>query len=87
MFGNGSMFKRYFTPLLKESSIITICASKKNPQSNALVEHIQQEIYNMIVTKDIDRKVYDPIKTWGGGASLRSAGNKNILSFHLTLHT
>ena len=37
----------------------------KKPQSNAMLECIHQVIYNMFVTKDIDRKVYDYIDTWG----------------------
>ena len=37
----------------------------KNLQSNAPVDSIYQMIYYMSVTKDMDRKVYDFIWTWG----------------------
>ena len=56
---NSYDFKRHFNPLLKYFAITPICNSIKNLQSNALVDHIQQVIYNIIVTKDLDIKVYD----------------------------
>ena len=36
-----------------------------NPQANALVEQVHQLIYNMLVTKDIDNKVFNYIYPWG----------------------
>ena len=57
MFNNGSGFKRYLNPLLKDFSITTICNSIKNLQSNDPVDIIHQKIYNMIVIKDLDRKM------------------------------
>ena len=61
---NGSEFKRDFTPLLKEFTITLLCTSINNSQSNTTVERIHQFIYNKIVIKDIDRKVYDYINPW-----------------------
>ena len=43
---------------------MSICTSIKNPYINAPVEHIHQFIYNMISSKDLDRKVYDYIYPW-----------------------
>ena len=65
VFDNGSKFKRYFTALLKECLITPICTFVKNLHSNAPVEHIHQGIYNIIVTKYIDRELYDYIDPWG----------------------
>ena len=58
---NDSGFKRYLTPLLKYFAITPIYIFIKNPQMNAPVEHIYQVVYNIIVTNDIDRNVYDYI--------------------------
>ena len=65
MFDNGPNFKKYFTPLLKDSSTTTMWTYIKNPQTNTPVECIHQMIYNMIITKDIDRKIYEYIYPWG----------------------
>ena len=51
--------------MLNYFAVTPICTSIKNPQSNVLVKRIHQVIYNIIVTKDIDIKVYDYIDTWG----------------------
>ena len=37
----------------------------KKTQFNAPVEQVHQVILNMIVTKDLDNKVFDYIDTWG----------------------
>ena len=65
VFDNVSEFKQYFTPLIKDFTIMPICTSIKNPHSNALTECIHQVFYNMIVTKDLDRNFYDYIDPWG----------------------
>ena len=36
----------------------------KNPQTNDLVDRVHQVIYNMLVTKYLDNKVFDYIDTW-----------------------
>ena len=59
MFDNGSGFKRDVTPFLKNVSITLIYTSIKNPQSNSLVDYIHQVIYNIIITKDNNRKIND----------------------------
>ena len=61
MIDNGSDFKLYFTTLLKEFNIKHILTKIKNPQANALVEQMHKLILNMIVTKDIDNKVFEYI--------------------------
>ena len=69
MFYNGSGFKKYFKPFLKDFAITPIFNSIKNPQSNYPVEHMHRMIYSLFVTKDpnkdIDRKVYDYIDPSG----------------------
>ena len=64
MFDNGSKFKRDFTPLLKDFDIKSVLTSVKNPQANAPVELLHQVILNMLVTKDLDNKVFDYIDPW-----------------------
>ena len=54
-------FKRYFTTLIKDFDIEPVLTSVKNPQANAPVERVNQLILNMLVTKDIDKKVFDYI--------------------------
>ena len=65
VFDNGSEFKQYFTPLLKEFNIKHVLTSVKNPQVNAPVEQLNQVILNMLVTKDLDNKVFDYTDPWG----------------------
>ena len=61
VFDNGYEFKQYFTPLLKDFAIKPVLTSVKNPQSNAPVDQVHQLMLNMIVTKDLDNKVFDYI--------------------------
>ena len=61
VFDNGSEFKWDFTPLLKYFDIKRVLTSVKNPQSHATVERVHQVILNMLVTKDLDNKVFDYI--------------------------
>ena len=51
--------------MLKEFDIKPVLTSVKNPQANAPVERAHQVILNMLVTKDIDNKVFDYIDPWG----------------------
>ena len=37
----------------------------KNPQGNTPVERVHQVILNILVTKDLDNKVFDYIDPWG----------------------
>ena len=87
VFDNRVNFKRYFTQFLKDSSITPICIFIKNPQSITLVERINQVIYNMFVTKDIDSIAYDYLYPWGGGYRLIYVVDNNILSSHPRFHT
>ena len=65
MFDNGSEFKWYFTPFLKELKIKPILTLVKKHQANAPVDQVHQVILNMFVTKDIDNKVFNYIDPWG----------------------
>ena len=65
VFDNGSDFKGYFTPLLKDFNIKAIVTSVKNLQSNAPVERVHQVILNMLVTKDLDNKLFDHLYPLG----------------------
>ena len=65
VFDNGSEFKRYFNPLLKDFDIKPVITLVKNPQDNAPVERIHQVILNMHVTKDLDNKVFEYKYPWG----------------------
>ena len=65
VFDNESKFKRDFTPLLNDLNIEPIWTSIKNPQYNTPVERVQRVILNMLVTKDLDNKVFDHIDPWG----------------------
>ena len=53
MFEKIYEFKRDFTTLKKDLDIKYIWKTVKNPQANALVERVNQLIYNMIVIKGI----------------------------------
>ena len=64
-FDNGSEFKRYFTTLLKYFDIKPILKTVKNPQSNALMEWVNQLILNILFTKYLDNKVSDHIDPCG----------------------
>ena len=57
--------KGYFTPLLKDFDVEHVLMIIKNPQSNAPVEKVHQVILNIIVTKYLDKKVFDYIYPWG----------------------
>ena len=61
VFDNRSDFKRYFTPLLKDFDIKPVLTSVKKPRANPLVERVHLVILNMLVTKDLDNKVFDYI--------------------------
>ena len=63
MFDNGYDFKRDFTPLL--FYIKPFLTSVKNPQAKAPVEQVHQVIVKILVTKNIDNKVFEYIDPWG----------------------
>ena len=65
MFDNRSEFKRDFNPFLKDFDIKLVLTTVKNPQDNALLERLHQVMLSMIVTNDIDNKVFDYIDLWG----------------------
>ena len=65
VFDNGYEFKQYFTPLLNNFNIKPVLMKVMNPQSHSLVEWLHQVILNMLVTKDLDNKVFDHIYLWG----------------------
>ena len=59
MFENGSEFERDLIPFLEDLCIKSVLTTIKNPQDNSTVERLYQVIFNMLVTKDIDNKVFD----------------------------
>ena len=59
--------------------------NKKTPQSNAPVERMNQVIYNMLVTKDLDKKVFEYIYPWG--ETLSSIAWKIRDTYHPTIGT
>ena len=65
VFNNGSKFKWDFNTLLKDFNVKPVLTSVKNPQDNAPVERTHQVILNMLVTKDLDNKVFNYIDPWG----------------------
>ena len=83
VFENGSKFKRNFTPLLKYIDIKPVLTSIKNTQANAPVERVHQLILNMLVTKDLDNKVFDYRYTWGETLSYISWAIRS--SYHRTI--
>ena len=74
MFDKGSELKQYFTILLKDYHIKPVLTSVNNPQANAPVEKVHQVTLNMLVTKDLDNKVFD------------SMGDKSLLSQYFNRH-
>ena len=58
MFVNGSEFKLDFTPLLQYLDIKHVLMVIKNLQANDLAEKLNQVIFNIIVIKDLDNKVF-----------------------------
>ena len=83
MFDNSSEFKQDFTPLLKEFEIKTVLTSVKNPQANDPVDRVHQVILNMLVTNDIDNKVFDYIEPLGENLAYIAWVIRD--SYHLTI--
>ena len=50
--------------MLNDIYIKTVLTSVKNPQANAPAEQVHQVVLNMIVTNDLDKKVFDYIDPW-----------------------
>ena len=85
MFDNGSDFKIYFIPLIKDYTIKSVLMSVKNPQANNMVERVHQVILNMLLTKDLDNKVFGYIDPWGETIAyiaweIRASYHPNILA-------
>ena len=71
--------------MLKYFDIKPVLSLVKKPQANAPVERVHQVIVNMIVTKDLDNKVFDYIDPWGETIAsiawlMRASYNCTILS-------
>ena len=65
IFDNGSKFKKYFEPLLKDWSIKPKCTTIKNPTANIPVERIHQVIRHMFLTKNFKEQIFDYIDPFG----------------------
>ena len=65
VFGNKYEFKGDFTPLIKYINTKPVLTIIKNPQVNTSLERVHQVILNMLVTKDLAKKVFNYIDTWG----------------------
>ena len=65
MFDEGYEFKHKFTTLLKDYYIQTVCMAVNTTQDNNMEERLNQVIYNMLVTKDLDKKLFDYRYPWG----------------------
>ena len=50
--------------MLKDFDIKPVLTTVHNPQANAPVEQLHQVILNIIVTKDLDNRVFDHIDPW-----------------------
>ena len=58
MFENSSEFKQELTTLLKYFNIKPVLTSVKIPQADAPVQPVNQVKLNMLVTKDLDDKLF-----------------------------
>ena len=65
VFDNESKFKQNFNPLLNYFDIKPALMTVKNPQFNDTVERVHQVSLNMLVTKNLDNKVFNHIDPWG----------------------
>ena len=64
MLGNGLEFKGDSASLLKYRSINLVITEVKKSQANSVVEQAHQLVYNMIVTKDFSKQVFEYIYRW-----------------------
>ena len=64
MFDNSCEFKQDYTPLLNYFDIKYVLTTIKNRQANASVQWLHQVILNILVTKEINNKVFEYIYTW-----------------------
>ena len=69
--------------MLKEFYIKPVLTLVKNFQANAPVERVHQVILNMLVTKDLDNKVFEYIDPWG--ETLSSTAWAIRASYHFTI--
>ena len=51
--------------MLKDFDTKPVLATTRNPKYNDPVERVHQVILNMLVTKDLDKNVFDYIDPWG----------------------
>ena len=69
--------------MIKDFDIKPVLTSVKKPQDNALVDRLHQLILNVLVTKDLDNKVFNYIFPWG--ETLSSIAWEIRASYHLTI--
>ena len=55
----GSEFSSEFTTLLQSYGVKVIKSTRRNPQSNAIIERIHQVMLNMLRTLDMKNFVWD----------------------------
>ena len=63
-FWKSISIKNIFYPLLKCFLIKPVSMTIKKPQDKFMVERANQLIYNMLVTKENNNKVFDYIDPW-----------------------
>ena len=69
--------------MLKDFDIKPVLTSIKNPQSNVRVERVHKVILNMLVTKDLDNRVFNYTYPWG--ETLSSIAWYIRASYHRTI--
>ena len=61
IFDNGNEFKNDFLPLLRDFSNKPTPTTIKNPQANAILEHVHQVLGDMLHTKNLQQYDFDAL--------------------------
>ena len=69
--------------MLKDFNVKPVLNTIKNPQANTPVERLHQVVLNILVTKDLDNKVFDHIDPWGENLATIAWAVRD--SYHRTL--
>eukprot|EP00957_Ditylum_brightwellii_P107334 8190249-Ditylum_brightwellii.AAC.1 len=65
IYDNDGEFKKDFTQLCKDFGLKSKTTTIRNPQANAVLDHVHQVVGNMLCTQELEKRSFTKDDPWG----------------------